>query len=135
MADLEFETIADRLKKVRVDKNISQDYLAKKLGITQKGYSKIENNETKLNVDVLQKISEILDVPVETFFKGMSAPILNDFSNRSGGDNVVYKNGNADKSEELYEKLLKAKDQIIQSKNEEIETLKLVINKIKYLKP
>ena len=64
----QFETIADRLKKIRMEKNVSQDFLSKKLGFTQKAYSKIENNETKLNVDVLQRISEVLEVPIESFF-------------------------------------------------------------------
>jgi transcriptional regulator with XRE-family HTH domain len=134
MKDFAFETIADRLRKIRTEKNYSQDYLAKKIGITQKAYSKIENNETRLNVDVLQKISDILEVPIEVFFKGVSAPILNDFSHRSGGDNVIYKNGSADKYEKLYEKILQSKDEIIQAKNEEITTLKFVISKIKDLK-
>ncbi len=134
MKMLEFESISDRLKKIRIEKNVSQDFLAKKIGITQKAYSKIENNETKLNVEVLQKISDILEVPVESFFKGSSSPVLNDFSNRSGGDNVVYKNGSVEKVEELYEKILKAKDQVIQSKTDEVETLKLVIKKIKEVK-
>jgi transcriptional regulator with XRE-family HTH domain len=131
MKTLEFETISDRLKKIRIEKNISQDFLAKKIGITQKAYSKIENNETKLNVEVLQKISTVLDVPIETFFKGSNSPILNDFSSRSGGDNVVYKNGSYEKIELLYEKILISKDQIIKAKSEEIETLKFVIEKLK----
>jgi transcriptional regulator with XRE-family HTH domain len=128
----QFETIYDRLKKVRLEKNFSQDYLAKKLGLTQKAYSKIENNETKLNVDVLQRLAEILEVPIEVFFKSANQPILNDFSARNGGDNVIYKTENNDKTDELYNKLLLLKDEVINSKISEIETLKLVIEK--YLK-
>jgi len=127
----DFETISDRLKKIRINKNISQDFLAKKLGFTQKAYSKIENNETKLNVEVLQRISEILNVPIETFFKENNQPTLNDFSNRTGGDNVIYKNEMYDDLEGLYEKLIVAKNEIIQSKQNEIETLKFVLNKLK----
>lgn len=119
-----FETVSDRLKKIRLEKNISQDFIAKKMGFTQKAYSKIENNETKLNVDVLQRISEILEVPIETFFNNSQQPILNDFSNRTGGDNVIYKNNSIEKVEELNEKLLKLKDEIIESKNSEIQMLK-----------
>jgi transcriptional regulator with XRE-family HTH domain len=128
----QFETIYDRLKKVRLEKNFSQDYLAKKLGLSQKAYSKIENNETKLNVDVLQRLSEILEVPIEVFFKSENQPILNDFSSRNGGDNVIYKTETNDKTDELYSKLLQSKDDIISAKMSEIETLKLVIDK--YLK-
>jgi transcriptional regulator with XRE-family HTH domain len=125
----QFETIYDRLKKVRLEKNYSQDYLAKKLGLTQKAYSKIENNETKLNVDVLQRLSEILEVPIEVFFRTHNQPNLNDFSSRNGGDNVIYKTETNEKTEELYKNLLLLKDDVITAKTSEIETLKLVIDK------
>ena len=126
-----FETVSDRLKKIRLIKNITQDFLAKKLGFTQKAYSKIENNETKLNVDVLQRVAQILEVPIETFFNNSQQHILNDFSNRSGGDNVIYKNNLTEKMEELFKDLIKSKDDVIASKIQEIETLKIVINKLK----
>jgi transcriptional regulator with XRE-family HTH domain len=127
------ETVSDRLKKVRLEKNFSQDFLAKKLGITQKAYSKIENNETKLNVEVLQRVSEIMEVPIEIFFQNAPQPILNDFSNRTGGDNVIYKNTSTDKIEELYKDLLKSKDEIIDSKKSEIEFLKNLNEKLEEL--
>jgi hypothetical protein len=77
-------------------------------------------------------LSEILEVPIEVFFKSANQPILNDFSARNGGDNVIYKTENNDKTDELYSKLLQSKDDIISAKMSEIETLKLVIDK--YLK-
>jgi transcriptional regulator with XRE-family HTH domain len=131
MENTQFETIADRLKKIRLEKNVSQDFLSKKLGFTQKAYSKIENNETKLNVDVLQRISEVLEVPIESFFNTNNQPILNDFSNRTGGDNVIYKNNSVEKIEELYKQLLDAKDEVIKSKVDEIDNLKYLLKSIK----
>lgn len=116
----EFKSIADLVKKSRYEKNYSQEYLAKKLGITQKAYSKIENNETKLSVDTLIRIAEILEVDVASFFSSAEKPILNDFSTRSGGDNVIYKNYSIEKIEELYK-------EIIKSKEAEIETLKSLL--------
>jgi transcriptional regulator with XRE-family HTH domain len=133
MKTQEFETVSERLKKIRIGNNISQDFLAKKLGFTQKAYSKIENNETKLNVDVLQRISEILKVPIESFFNNSQQPILNDFSNRTGGDNVIYKNNPSEKMEELFKDLIKSKDDVIASKNQEIETMKMVQRKLEEL--
>ena len=130
MKTQEFETVSERLKKIRLENNISQDFLAKKLGFTQKAYSKIENNETKLNVDILQRISEILNVPIESFFTNSQQPILNDFSNRTGGDNVIYKNNITDKMEELFKEIIKSKDDVIASKIQEIENLRMVIKKL-----
>jgi len=133
MQTQQFETVSDRLKKIRLEKNVSQDFLAKKLGFTQKAYSKIENNETKLNVDILQRISEILKVPIEFFFNNSQQTILNDFSNRTGGDNVIYKNNATEKMEELFKDLIKSKDDVIASKNQEIEMMKMVHRKLEEL--
>lgn len=125
----QFESVYDRLKKIRLEKNVSQDYLAKKLGVTQKAYSKIENNETKLSVEILQRLSEILEVPIEQFFSTNNQPVLNDFSNRTGGDNVIYKNFNEEKIDELYISLIKAKDELLKAKDNEIASLKSLLEK------
>jgi len=125
-----FKTVADRIRDNRLKKNISQDYIAKKLGISQKAYSKIENNETRLNVESLATIAEIMEIPVNTFFSDSTAPILNDFSSGREGDNVIYKTTNSNIKEELVNDLMKAKDEIIASKNAEIELLKRYIQKI-----
>jgi transcriptional regulator with XRE-family HTH domain len=121
-------SVAQRVKKVRVEKNFSQDYLAKKLGLSQKAYSKIENSESKLNVETLVKIAEILDTPITNFFDESSRPIVNDYSNRTGGDNIIYKNIYNEKTEDLYNQLLKAKDDIINAKQSEIEVLKKTLS-------
>ncbi len=123
-----FKTVADRIKEMRLKKNYSQDYIAKRLGISQKAYSKIENNETRLNVDALLSIADVLEIPVNHFFTDSKAPILNDFSSGREGDNVIYKTTNEYAKEDLYKELLKAKEEVIQSKNTEIETLKKLIH-------
>ncbi len=120
----DFTTIADRVKQIRVQKNYSQDYLAKCLGLTQKAYSKIENNETKLTVDALQRIANALETPIYQFFEESSRPVLNDFSSRTGGDNVIYKNSSLQEYEAIYKDLILAKDEIIKSKQSEIDLLK-----------
>ena len=85
------ESIGQRIREIRLSRNYSQQYLAQKIGVTQKAYSKIESEETKLGVDTLKKIASILDVPIESFFDSKNKPVINDFSSRAGGDNVLYK--------------------------------------------
>jgi transcriptional regulator with XRE-family HTH domain len=120
----EIQTVADRLKQIRLKRNYSQDFLAKKLGVTQKAYSKIENNETRLNVETLVRLAEILETPVGDFFQDAGKPIYNDFSTRHTGDNVIYKTENQVAKEELYDQLLKAKDDTIQILKAELTDLK-----------
>jgi transcriptional regulator with XRE-family HTH domain len=52
------------IRKFREFRNYSQDYVARKMGISQNAYSKIENNITQLTVNHVKLISVILDVPV-----------------------------------------------------------------------
>lgn len=52
------------LRKYREIRNYSQDYVARKMGISQNAYSKIENNITQLTVNHIKQISQILEVSI-----------------------------------------------------------------------
>ena len=52
------------LRKYRELRNYSQDYVARKMGISQNAYSKIENNITQLTVNHVKQISQILEVSI-----------------------------------------------------------------------
>ncbi|MGE6218617.1 helix-turn-helix domain-containing protein [Nubsella zeaxanthinifaciens] len=58
----EMQRIALRIRKVREYKNYSQEYLAKKIGISQNAYSKIELGYSKITLDRLFHIAKLLDV-------------------------------------------------------------------------
>ena len=49
------------IRNARLSRNYSQDYLAYKLKISQNAHSKIESGHTKLTVDRLNKIAEVLE--------------------------------------------------------------------------
>lgn len=55
--------ITTNIKDRRVALHFSQDYMALKLNITQNAYSKTEMGKTKLSVQRLYQIAEILDTP------------------------------------------------------------------------
>jgi transcriptional regulator with XRE-family HTH domain len=55
-------TITMRL--YRLQKNFSQEYMAFRLGISQKAYSKIEAGVTKLTVERLSEIATILEINI-----------------------------------------------------------------------
>lgn len=50
------------IKTERLKKNLTQEYIADELNISQRAYSKIENNEVQLKIDRLYRICEILDI-------------------------------------------------------------------------
>jgi transcriptional regulator with XRE-family HTH domain len=55
-----------RIKKIREFRNFTQQYMADQLDISQNAYSKIENGTTKITIDRLEKIANLLNVPLET---------------------------------------------------------------------
>ncbi|WPO82221.1 helix-turn-helix transcriptional regulator [Chryseobacterium sp. JJR-5R] len=50
------------IRKIRRSKDLTQEYMAFEMGISQKAYSDIENSKVKINLDILTKISAILEI-------------------------------------------------------------------------
>ncbi len=64
--NLKVKAIAAAIRKVREAKNYTQEYLAYKLNISQNAYSKIELGYTKITVERLFQVAEVLETsPVE----------------------------------------------------------------------
>lgn len=59
---IDVETVSANIRKARLFRNYSQDYLAYKLNISQNGYSKIELGYTKLSLERIVAIAEVLEV-------------------------------------------------------------------------
>lgn len=51
----------ENIRNIRRNNNLSQEFIAFELGISQKAYSDIENGKTILKLEVLEKLSIILD--------------------------------------------------------------------------
>ncbi|MCL1858385.1 MAG: helix-turn-helix domain-containing protein [Oscillospiraceae bacterium] len=62
--------IGKTIKKIREEKNITQEQLAEKLNVTRQAVSNWENGKTQPDIDTIIKISEILEVSVEEIIYG-----------------------------------------------------------------
>ncbi|MBC7863810.1 MAG: helix-turn-helix transcriptional regulator [Bacteroidia bacterium] len=61
-------SIYTELRKARILKGYSQEYVGLKLGITQNYYSKIERKQCKISVEMLLSLCNLLDIkPAELF--------------------------------------------------------------------
>lgn len=95
--------------------------MAHELDMSQVAYSEIEKSETKLSVERLYRIAEILETPVEVFLEINANNIYNQNNNESGrfiGHQEVQNlyQENKDKSEKielLFVQRLKDKDDLI----------------------
>jgi len=56
------KAIANKIRNTRIFRNYTQYYLAAKLKISQNAYSKIELGRTKVSVEKLLTIADVLDV-------------------------------------------------------------------------
>jgi transcriptional regulator with XRE-family HTH domain len=54
--------IGARIRKIREFKGYTQDYMSAKMDISQRAYSKIENDTVKLDWNRIQTISKILEI-------------------------------------------------------------------------
>jgi transcriptional regulator with XRE-family HTH domain len=55
---------AHHLKKLRIENNYTQEYLALELEVSQKTYSNIENGTSKITLRLLQKIAKLYKINV-----------------------------------------------------------------------
>lgn len=105
-------------------RNINQDVLAEKIGVSQATLSSYEKKD-KLEQEILEKIAKALDIPVEAITEmeeGTSINIVaNTFDNHSSAVNWCPTFNPLDKIVELYdeknalyERMLKEKDSVIE---------------------
>jgi len=115
-----------KLRILREFRNYSQAHIACKLGISQNAYSRIENNQTKLTAERLQKLADVLGVPPEELLSDKD-PVIHfsctRYETASGGE------------EERYQKLIENTrqhfTQVICSKDERIAYLENEINSLR----
>jgi len=55
------------LRKYRLEKNYSQEYMASQLNLSQTSYGRIENGKTPLTIEMLEKILLILNIDLLVF--------------------------------------------------------------------
>ena len=108
--------IGQKLKNIRELKNLKQEYVAERLGISTRAYSKIETEETQLTIKRLNEISEILGVSPQEIIGFETSIVFNNGNNQNGGEysNTIYNQTEIEHVERLYKKLLEEKERTIQ---------------------
>jgi transcriptional regulator with XRE-family HTH domain len=59
------EKVLNKIKKHRIEKGYTHEYMAFNLKMSQASYAKLEANKTKLSLERLDKISKILETTIE----------------------------------------------------------------------
>ena len=91
----------NKIRMLREGIGLSQDYVAKKLNITQQAYSKLEKNPNNATLERLRQISEVLGVSVNSILGDDDMYIQQNFHQQGGNaSTVMYITGLADRERE-----------------------------------
>jgi len=114
-------TLGEKLKKARIHKNFTQEYLAEVLNVSQKTYSNFENDKSKPDFHQVEDIAKVLEVSMLDFLSGDGLSF--NYDNVHGGNNgFIYQN-------QLPEKLIEQYEQRLKDKDSEIAYLKQLLDK------
>jgi transcriptional regulator with XRE-family HTH domain len=110
----------NKIKQLRELKNYTQEFMAQKLGLSTRAYSKIETGETQLTINRLNEISSILAV---------SPMGILDFDDKQVFNNCKQDGYIGINHISMPEKLIKQYEDTIQSLKEQISLMKMLLNK------
>lgn len=112
----------NKIRMLREGIGLSQDYVAKKLNITQQAYSKLEKNPNNATLERLRQLSEVLGVKINSIVGDDDMYIQQNFHQQGGNaSTVMYVTGLADRERE-------ALMQQIENLQKQVEVLTRIID-------
>ena len=117
-------SVNEKIRKIREAKDWSQEQMAEKLNMSLNGYAKIERGESKIYLDKLEQIAQVLDIDIVELMQSDGKNICFQIESPLGS---VYQGGGktqflieierlklalsyANEKEDLLKKLLEQKD-------------------------
>jgi transcriptional regulator with XRE-family HTH domain len=118
----------DKIKKFRMIRGYTQEYMADKLNIAQNTYSKYENNSERLPIETIERIASILGVSINDITSTDPIIINNQTPNQGAQGRIEHFYVD---QKELYEKLLDSKNKEIERLTHYTEHLFQLLNNLK----
>ena len=78
---LDYAAIGERLRKIRIEKNMTQEYLSEKVGVSIAFLSRVERGNSCINLRRLNEICSVLGVSEGEILNGVSTQ-KNSYLNR-----------------------------------------------------
>ncbi|MGA8223745.1 MAG: helix-turn-helix transcriptional regulator, partial [Candidatus Acidiferrales bacterium] len=83
--------IADRLRALREQKNLSQGDIEKRTGLLRCYISRVENGHTVPAIETLEKMARAMEVPLyQLFYDGEEPPKMPNIPKRRSGEDVSW---------------------------------------------
>lgn len=117
-------SVNEKIRLIREAKNLTQEQVAEKLGISQSAYGDIERGENDPKLSKLQKIAELFEMQLSELVDLSERGTLSINFNKQGKNNVYI-------ASSLAEKEMVLRDKELAMKNREIENLREIITLLK----
>ncbi len=119
-------SVNEKIRLIRETKGLTQEQIAEKLGISPTAYGDIERGDNDPKLSKLQKIAEILEMPLSDLIDSSDRGTLNINFNKQGKHyNVYLGSSNSELKEQLLINELQKKELALQQR--EIENLREII--------
>lgn len=101
---IEFPNLGRKIRMVRESRQLSQEYVAGRMKISQQAYSRLEHDGENVSLKRLKQLAEALEVPLQTLIGDDDLYIQQNY-NQQGGNagSVLYIQGLADTERLAYE--------------------------------
>jgi len=117
----------DKIRSIREQSNWTQEDMAEKLNMSISGYSKIERGETKVNIQKLQQIAEVLNINIFDLIPQREGHVclINEGNNYQG----IF----SDQSHEIdkLNLIIQHKDELLSQQGKELDTLRDLLSILK----
>lgn len=125
-------SVNEKIRKLREAKEWSQEQMAEKMHMSLSGYSKIERGETKLYLDKLEQIAQVLDIDIVELMSSSERSICFQINENTSLSSNFYGNNEALQIEiEKLKLSLSYTQQLLEQKDAEINALKDIIELLK----
>ena len=119
MENNKIERVTRKIASLRIKKGLSYENMANDLSISTSAYRKIETGETKLTLERLFRISELLDAPLLSLLE-----VSNDVFQQTNNESAT---GYQQKIENFYQESREVYEKLLQSKDEQIALLRQIV--------
>lgn len=99
--------VGNKIKLIRESRNLTQEYVADAVGMSQANYSKIESNQSKLSFNKLEQIAEVLEVDVIKLLQVEDNWHINQVSNSQLGSGSYFEQTGIQEIQRLYQDQIK----------------------------
>ena len=123
--------VHEKIRKLRETKHWSQEEMAEKMSMSLNGYAKIERGETKLHLDKLEQIAQILDIDIVELINSGERNVFVQFNEKSLLIEIEKLKLSLSHCQQLLEEKEGLLNKLVEQKDNEIKLLREMVELLK----